>query len=224
MNAPILNVPEEPRALKAIARALLDQAPERGLPLVMAGEWIADPLWEYWGAVLVKCGMDRARFGQIVASFGNELRLWVVGERPWDQYSSGLAGRVSRRVNPHPSETQATLSPEPWHVALERVGVTPADNLATLISRIGALHLLYDIATPKETRGHSQGQTAAIVWAGGHPRDPEVPFGEGHSDSAAAALAEALGRFLLKDPAYPLLPTLAMNQGYWAGRHFSPPA
>src|SRR5215213_10092361 len=129
MTAPTFTLPEEPRALKAMARTLLDQAPERGLPLVVSGEWIADPLWEFWGAELVKRGMDRARFGQIVASFGNELRLWVVGERPWDQYSNGLAGRVARRVEPRPSEKRATQSHEPWHVALERVSVTPADEL-----------------------------------------------------------------------------------------------
>jgi hypothetical protein len=203
MIALTLPLPEEPRALKAMARTLLDQAPERGLPLVIAGEWIADPLWEYWGAALVKRGMDRTWFGQIVASFGNELRLWVVGERPWEQCINGLAGRVGRRVEPFPPGERATPSPEPWQAALERVGVTPADKIDTLIARIGELHLLYDIAAPDGTNGRSRGPKAAIVWAGARPRDPEVPFGEGRSGSSTAALAEALGRFLLKDPAYP---------------------
>ena len=74
-----------------------------------------------------------------------------------------------------------------------------------LISRIGELHLLYDIAAPngKEAGSRSAGIASAIVWAGGRPRDPEVPFGEGRAASSSAALAEALGRFLLKDPAYP---------------------
>jgi hypothetical protein len=186
-----------------MARTLLDQAPERGLPLVVAGEWIADPLWECWGAALMKRSMDRARFGQIVASYGNELRLWVVGERPWEQCINGLAGRIARRVEPPSTEERATQTHEPWQVALERVGITPADEMATLISRIGELHLLYDIAAPEGTHGRARGPQAAIVWAGAHPRDPEAPFGEGRSGSSAAALAEALGRFLLKDPAYP---------------------
>ena len=77
--------------------------------------------------------------------------------------------------------------------------------MARLISRIGELHLLYDVAAPNGKEGSSRSASAAsaIVWAGGRPRDPEVPFGEGRSGSSSAALAEALGRFLLKDPAYP---------------------
>jgi hypothetical protein len=204
MVAPTFTLPEEPRALKSMARTLLDQAPETGLPLVVAGEWIADPLWESWGEVLEECGMDRERFGQIVAGFGNELRLWVVGERPWQQYISGLAGRVERRLSPSAKSTGNGVH-QPWRDALGRVGVTPDDEMTRLISRIGELHLLYDVAAPNGKEGGSRGASAAsaIVWAGGRPRDPEVPFGEGRSGSSAAALAEALGRFLIKDPAYP---------------------
>ncbi len=204
MVAQSLTLPEEPRALKSMARTLLDQAPETGLPLVVAGEWIADPLWERWGEVLDECGMDREQFGQIVAGFGNELRLWVVGERPWQHYISGLAGRVERRLSPSGKSTGNGVH-QPWRNALGRVGVTPDDEMTRLISRIGELHLLYDVAAPNGKEGSSRGASAAsaIVWAGGRPRDPEVPFGEGHSRSSSAALAEALGRFLLKDPAYP---------------------
>src|SRR5918993_3830475 len=105
MVAPSLTLPEEPRALKSMARTLLDQAPETGLPLVVAGEWIADPLWERWGDVLNERGMDREGFGQIVAGYGNELRLWVAGERPWQHAISGLAGRVGRRLSPPAKST-----------------------------------------------------------------------------------------------------------------------
>ncbi len=35
MVTPTLTLPEEPRALKSMARTLLDQAPETGLPLVV---------------------------------------------------------------------------------------------------------------------------------------------------------------------------------------------
>ena len=93
-----LTLPEEPRALRSMARTLLDQAPETGLSLIVGGEWITDPLWECWRDLLQEHGMDRERFGQIVADNGNELRLWVVGERPWQQYISGLAGRVDAAV------------------------------------------------------------------------------------------------------------------------------
>ncbi len=204
MVALTLTLPVEPRALKSMARTLLDQAPETGLPLVVSGEWLADPLWESWGAVVEERGMDRDRFGQIVAGYGNELRLWVVGERPWEQCISGLAGRVERRLSPSsgPRATENGVH-QPWRDALGRVGVAPDDEMATLISRIGDLHLLYDVAAPNGKDVRSRGASAAIVWAGGRPRDPEVPFGEGCSGSSSAALAEALGRFLLKDPAYP---------------------
>ena len=205
MIAPTLTLPEEPRALKSMARTLIDQAPETGLPLVVAGEWLADPLWESWGDVLEERGMDRDRFGQIVAGYGNELRLWVVGERPWEQCISGLAGRVERRLSPSSrARTMENGVHQPWRDALGRVGVAPDDEMATLISRIGELHLLYDVVAANGKEALSRGASAAIVWAGGRPRDPEVPFGEGRSgSSSAAALAEALGRFLLKDPAYP---------------------
>jgi hypothetical protein len=204
MIAPTLPLPEEPRALKSMARTLLDQAPETGLPLVVAGEWIADPLWESWGDVLEERGMDRERFGQIVAGYGNELRLWVAGERPWQHSISGLAGRVERRLSPSSKSTGNGVD-QSWRDALGRIGVTPEDEMTRLISRIGELHLLYDIAAlnGKESSARSTSAASAIVWAGGRPRDPEVPFGEGHSGSSSAALAEALGRFLLKDPAYP---------------------
>ena len=187
-----------------MARTLLDQAPETGLSLIVGGEWIADPLWECWRDLLREHGMDRERFGQIVAGNGNELRLWVVGERPWQQYISGLAGRVTRRLSPSATST-GNGAHQPWRDALGRVGVAPDDEMTRLISRIGELHLLYDIAAPngKEDRSPSASSASAVVWAGGRPRDPEVPFGEGYSGSSAAALAEALGRFLLKDPAYP---------------------
>jgi hypothetical protein len=83
--------------------------------------------------------------------------------------------------------------------------VAPDDEMIRLVSRIGELHLLYDISPPVGRNGRKLAPDTAfaIVWAGGRPRDPEVPFGEGRSESAPAALAEALGRFLLKDPAYP---------------------
>ena len=97
-HASPLPLPEEPTALKRETRTLLEQAPEAGMALVVAGEWIAAPLWDHWQALLEPRGMDRARFLDIVIGYQNELRLWVMGERPWDHCVAGLAGRVLRRM------------------------------------------------------------------------------------------------------------------------------
>jgi hypothetical protein len=198
-----LTIPDEPLALKTLARTLLEQAPEQGLPLVLEGRWIADPLWAAWGDDLDARGLNRERFGEIVADYANELRLWVVGERPWAQAAGGLAGRVARRV---PAATMAADDPErgaAWEIALHRVGIAPDSDMATLTARIGDLQLLYDIPTGAAP-GPSYRESRAIVWAGARPRDPEAPFGESRPGATgAAAVAEALGYFLLKDPAYP---------------------
>lgn len=203
MHVSILPLPDEPVALQALARTLLEQAPNEGLPLILAGDWIADLLWQRWSETLRPRGMEREELRRIIAAYGNELRLWVVGERPWKQAVAGLAGRVSRRLAP---PTLSGDDHDAWQAALRRVDVTPESDLATIVARLGELQLLFDLV-----EGESAGQTAsasagpaAIVWAGGRPRDPETPFGESRSGAAgAAALAEALGRFLMKDPAYP---------------------
>lgn len=184
--------------MRSLARTLLEQAPETGLPLVLAGDWIADPLWSQWGATLTRQGMDRAQFGEIVAGYANELRLWIAGERPWEHAVSGLAGRVTRRLRPSPNAAVA-VTLVAWQEALQRVDVGLDIDMAGLVSRIAGLHLLYDIAPP----GHHARDATAIVWAGARPRDPEAPVGEGRGESPRDALTEALGRFLLKDPAYP---------------------
>ena len=205
MIASTLPLPDEPQALRAVARTLLDQAPATGLPLIVGGAWIGDPLWQQWGEALTARGLDRAEFGRIVTEYGNELRLWVVGERPWQQYIGGLAGRVERRLAPGHAAGPRNGPGDRWAAALGRVGVAPNDEMATLVARIEELHLLYDIAVPdcQASAAPTPDTVFAIVWAGGRPRDPEVPFGEGRADVASGALAEALGRFLLKDPAYP---------------------
>jgi hypothetical protein len=203
MSLVILPIPDEPVALKSIVRTLLEQAPEEGLPLVLAGEWIADPLWERWGEMVEKRGMRREQFGEIVSGYANELRLWVVGERPWDQAAGGLAGRVARRLHASVADLNGHVRSAPWQDALSRVGIDPDSEMAALVSRIGELQLLYEVAAPDCHEPHAR-VASAIVWAGGRPRDPEVPYGEsGAAATDAAALAEALGRFLLNDPAYP---------------------
>jgi hypothetical protein len=197
-----LTIPDEPLALKALTRTLLEQAPEQGLPLVLEGQWIADPLWAAWGSELARREMSRERFGEIVAGYTNELRLWVVGERPWAQAAGGMAGRVTRRVAGFP-RAEDLVQGAAWEIALNRVGIAPDAEMATLVSRIGDLQLLYDVPAGPAA-GASLRLSRAVVWAGARPRDPEAPFGESRPGATGAvALAEALGQFLLKDPAYP---------------------
>jgi len=59
---------------------------------------LATWLWEEWGPTLESAGMDRARFGSALSADRRELWLWVVGERQWNQFASGLAGRLRRRL------------------------------------------------------------------------------------------------------------------------------
>jgi hypothetical protein len=132
--------------------------------------------------------------------------LWVVGERPWDHYVSGLSGRIARRLAPVPVASGVA---EAWAKALTRVGLTADTGLETITVRLGDLYLLHDLFPPRGCSGNGGGAYHAIVWAGARPRDPEVNVGEGRAASAAAALAEALGRFLVRDPAYPPKITLA---------------
>jgi hypothetical protein len=93
----LLPLPPEPVELRASVRALLDDDPEEGLRALADGGWLAPLLWEEWGAQLEPRGWRRTAFQQVVASYHNELRLWIVGERPWAHCVSGLAGRVLRR-------------------------------------------------------------------------------------------------------------------------------
>ncbi len=94
----ILPLPEEPAELRAKVRALLEDRPEEGARLIGDASFVADPLWDEWGHDLEGAGMSRERFLEISRAYSGELRLWVVGERPWDHCVAGLAGRVRRRL------------------------------------------------------------------------------------------------------------------------------
>jgi len=98
--SPTLALPDEPVELRRRTRALIEDDPARGTAVVDAGAWIADPLWGVWGPALRPAGMDRDRFGEIVAGYRRELWLWVMGERTWAQAAGGLLGRVQRRLPP----------------------------------------------------------------------------------------------------------------------------
>lgn len=89
---------EEPVELRAETRALLEESPEEGSRLIGEAAFVADLLWEDWGDLLEPAGMGHDRFLQISRGYADELRLWVVGERPWDHCAAGLAGRVQRRL------------------------------------------------------------------------------------------------------------------------------
>ncbi len=103
-----LPLPGEPAELRLATRALLEDSPEEGARLVSEATFVAGPLWEEWAAALEPAGMDRDRFLEVARGYSDELRLWVVGERPWTHCVSGLAGRVRRRL-PAP---EAAVYPE----------------------------------------------------------------------------------------------------------------
>ena len=93
-----LPLPEEPTELKAETRALLEESPEEGSNIVDDAGFVADLLWEDWAGELEEAGMNYERFLEISRGYAGELRLWVVGERPWEHCVAGLAGRVRRRL------------------------------------------------------------------------------------------------------------------------------
>ncbi len=89
-------LPEEPADLRVETRALLEDWPEEGARVIGDAAFVADLLWDEWREDLA--GMDRGHFLEIARGYSGELRLWVVGERPWDHCVAGLAGRVRRRL------------------------------------------------------------------------------------------------------------------------------
>ena len=91
-------MPEEPKALKAETRALLEESPEEGTGVVEDATFVTDLLWQEWGTNLEEAGMGYDRFVEISRAYAGEFRLWVVGERPWNHCAAGLAGRSLRRL------------------------------------------------------------------------------------------------------------------------------
>ena len=91
-------MPDEPIELKAGTRALLEDSPEEGGRVIADAAFVSDLLWGEWRADLEGAGMGYDRFLEISRSYAGELRLWVVGERPWDHCAAGLAGRLLRRL------------------------------------------------------------------------------------------------------------------------------
>jgi len=55
--------------------------------------------------------MQYGRFLEISRGYAGEIRLWVVGERPWDHFAAGLAGRLLRRLPDQKAPTLAEVKP-----------------------------------------------------------------------------------------------------------------
>jgi hypothetical protein len=55
-------------------------------------------LWNLWQPTLEPIGFGRDEFMAAVVETKRELWLWLIGDRLWNQYVTGLAGRISRRV------------------------------------------------------------------------------------------------------------------------------
>ena len=91
-------MPDEPTDLKTETRALLEESPEEGSRVIEDATFVSDLLWETWGRGLEEAGMGYDRFVEISRGFAGEARLWVVGERPWNHFAAGLAGRLLRRL------------------------------------------------------------------------------------------------------------------------------
>lgn len=100
-GAPLLELPPEPEGLRVGLRdALLDGGDWRAgfSDDICVGVW----LWSRWQPALEPAGCTREEFVDIVVANRRELWLWLGGDRRWEQYVTGLAGRVLRRLPPTP--------------------------------------------------------------------------------------------------------------------------
>jgi hypothetical protein len=96
-GGPRLEIPEEPSELKVGLRdALLDGRDWRAgfRDDICIAVW----LWALWQPALEPGGMSREDFVDAVIADKRELWLWLMGERQWLAFVTGLAGRVVRRL------------------------------------------------------------------------------------------------------------------------------
>jgi hypothetical protein len=93
---PALAIPDEPLELKTLLRAAVGEDPPAGRVVALAE--VAALLWHDWAEALVPAGMDETTFDAIVAGATNEVWLWVMGDRPYDQLVASIAGRTIRRT------------------------------------------------------------------------------------------------------------------------------
>jgi hypothetical protein len=96
-GGPRLELPDEPSDIQSGLRAaLLDgQDWREGFSNdICIGLW----LWGRWQPALEPEGMSREEFVDAVIADRRELWLWLVGDRQWVQFVTGLAGRIARRL------------------------------------------------------------------------------------------------------------------------------
>jgi hypothetical protein len=93
----LLETAEEPEKLRIGLRE----------ELLAGGDWrkgfaddlcIGTWLWTRWQPMLEPAGCTEEQFVEILVSTRRELWLWLLGDRRWEQYLAGLAGRVVRRL------------------------------------------------------------------------------------------------------------------------------
>ena len=95
-SRPALGIPEEPLEIKALLRAAVGEDPVAGREAALAN--VTELLFDAWQDSLAPFGVDEVRFASIVAGATNEVWLWVMGDRPYDQLVASLAGRTIRRT------------------------------------------------------------------------------------------------------------------------------
>ena len=95
-----LTVVPEPMGLRRALRALAEEHPRRAAELLVHPDEVADHVWRWWGRDLEDAGLPKETFHDAVAEYRRELWYWLWGNRTWDQCSQGLAGRLSRDVEP----------------------------------------------------------------------------------------------------------------------------
>lgn len=89
-----VELPEEPVDLKEKLRRLAAEPEGLGTHEACLGLW----LWERWQPALEPIGYTRDQFVDEVVRTRREQLLWTRGERQWDHFVTGLAGRVMRRA------------------------------------------------------------------------------------------------------------------------------
>ena len=95
-SQPVLGIPEEPLEMATLLRAAVGEDPVGGRATALAE--MTELLWDQWEDVLAPFGVDEERFASIVSGATHEVWLWVMGDRPYDQLVSSLAGRTIRRL------------------------------------------------------------------------------------------------------------------------------
>ena len=94
---PALHTPDEPTALAGGWLAEL----HAGTPLdeVLRGDGgVTAWLWSRWCS-LATVGFSESDLAAVVQGYKREIWLWLAGERTWAHCSSGLVGRVDRRLD-----------------------------------------------------------------------------------------------------------------------------